>query len=158
MKRVFAVLLIICSIQLTLASDTQYRFKVYVKVDGDDEQAVNTIENYLKRELRLIGDVDVVGENDDWKYIINIVVMALDRKDGTKTGNFAIASYKAVRLEKNAYKNPETDEVFKPTFDGTLSAAYFPRENLHECCIRLAGAFDESHLEVIRNAFRRVKR
>ena len=158
MKRVSAILFISFSLQLTLASDTQHRFRVYVDISGDDEQAVNAIETYLKRELRLIDDVDVVSEDDDWKYIVNVFVMALLRKDGTKTGNFVIASYKAIRLEKDAYRNPETAEILKPTFDGTLSAAYFSRENLHEYCIRHVGAFDKSYLEVIRRAFRRLKR
>ena len=42
MKRFFTVFLIFL-IPLTLASDTQHRFKVYVEVNGDDERAVNIV-------------------------------------------------------------------------------------------------------------------
>ena len=80
MKRVIAILLISCSLQLTFASDTQHRFRVFVSVGGDDEQSVNTIETYLKRELRLLGDVDIVGRDDDCEYIIQVFCMALVRK------------------------------------------------------------------------------
>ena len=71
------LVLIFCLVMLplTLASDTQHRFKVYVDVGGDDQEAVNTIEIHLKRELRLLGDVDIVGKaDDDWRYIIEVFI------------------------------------------------------------------------------------
>lgn len=83
---------------LTLASETQHRFKVYVRVDRDDRQAVNTIESHLKGELRLLRDVDIVGERDNWEYIIENFVLTLEFEDGRKTGYFAIATHYAIRL------------------------------------------------------------
>ncbi len=154
------LVLIFCLVMLplTLASDTQHRFKVYVAVSGDDEQSVNTIESHLKRELRLLGDVDVVGKTDDWGEILYIYVMAMEWKDGTKTGSFAIATYTATRLPKDMYKNPESYKFFQATSVGKLGVAYYPRDSLHEFCINHVGHFDKSRLENFRSVLRRLKR
>ena len=98
-------LLCLFTLPLTLASDTQHRFKVYVTVSGDDINATNFIENHLKRELRILGDVDIVGVHDNWGYIIDFNVMSIDLTDGRKSGNFAISSYHASRLGEHLFKN-----------------------------------------------------
>ena len=94
------LMLIVCLfiIPLTLASDTQHRFKVYVSVGGDDDQTVNIIDSHLKRELRLLGDVDIVGYYDGWKYIIAVSVKELETADGRKLGKHVIADYSGNRL------------------------------------------------------------
>lgn len=63
LKVKFFVAFLMILLPLTLASEAQHRFKVYVKVgdDGHNKHAVNTIESHLKRELRLLGDVNIVG-------------------------------------------------------------------------------------------------
>lgn len=156
MKRVIVILLISCSLQLTLASDTQHRFRVFVDVGGDDEQSVNTIETYLKRELRLLGDVDIVGRDDDWEYIIQVFCMALVRKDGIKTGNFAVAAYTANRLGKWAYSVPSVYEFHQSILPRQLIAGYYPmRETLPQFCIEAVGFFDKNHLQSARSFFRR---
>ena len=138
------LVLIFCLVMLplTLASDTQHRFKVYVDVSGDDKQVVNTIESHLKRELRLLGDVDIVGKDDDWEYIIGIFVLEIKWKDGTTTGSFAIAIYDAIRLPKYMYKDPKDYESWKAILNVEPSVAYYPKERLHEYCINKAGAFN----------------
>lgn len=160
MKRVIAILLISCGLQLTLASDTQYRFRVFVNVGGDDEQAVNTIETYLKRELRLLGDVDIVAVDGDWEYIIQVYCMALERRiDGTKTGEFAIAAYTAMRLGKWVYSAPANYEAYRSILPGQLLAGYYPtRENLPQYCIEVVGLFDKEHLQSVRSFFRSLQK
>lgn len=154
MKRVIAILVISCSLQLTLASDTQHRFRVFVDVIGDDKQAVNTIEIHLKRELRLLGDVDIVGVDGDWVFIIEVACMALKWKNGTKAGGFAIASRPAVRLSKSAYLDP-ADYKFQATIFGTLTAAYDQRESLPQYCIETVGRFDKDYLQTLRSRYKK---
>ena len=50
---------------------------------GEDKQA-STIESHLNRELRLLGDVDVVGEDEDWELILDVISMAIKYKDGAR--------------------------------------------------------------------------
>jgi hypothetical protein len=128
---------------------------VYVGVKGNDEQAVNTIESHLKRELRLLGDVDIVRENDDWEYLIAIDVSELKLKDGTETQVYAIGTYHANRLEK---EYTVLFNFLKPTYNGILGSAYYPRENLHEFCINVAGKFEKDKLEFPRSTIEKLKR
>lgn len=75
-KILFLVLLVaLCSLSI-LAQ--QKRFKVGVVVDGDDALRTDT-ESYLKRELRSLGDVDVVTELPD--YSVSVHVMALEKNN-----------------------------------------------------------------------------
>lgn len=146
------LVLIFCLVMLplTLASDTQHRFKVYVEVSGDDERTVRTIESYLKRELRLLGDVDIVGSEDgDWKYMIKFFVMALEWKDLIGEEVYAIAKYQGVRLPKMAYTVPEGYKSFPATVSWTsiLSVAKCPEGKLPQLCIEYIGSFDKNRLQ-----------
>ena len=145
----FVTLFCILMIPLTLASDTQHRFKVYVFVIGTDEaeQAINTVESHLKRELRLLGDVDVVGKDDNWEFICEILIMTLKFKDGRQTGSFAIGGYHAHRLGAYFYKNPKDYQIMQATWGGVLRTAYYPREALPEFCIQNVNSFDKNLLE-----------
>ena len=144
-------------ISLTLASDTQYRFKVYVSVSGDDEQAVQTIDSYIKRELRLLGDVDIVGEKDDWEYIIGIFVSQLENKDGRKSGKYTIANYSGIRLGNWHYALPNGFKDVPSVAYSTLrlGAAYYSKDSLHEYCIRIVGGFDKDKLQWFRSILSR---
>ncbi len=53
MRNLISVILMVF-LPLTLASDTQHRFKVYVSVDGDDETTTGLLTSHLKRELRAL--------------------------------------------------------------------------------------------------------
>ena len=158
MKVRFFVAFLVMLLPLTLASETQHRFKVHVRVEGDgrNRQAVNTVESHLKRELRLLGDVDIVGVSDNWEYIINIFVLTLEFKDGRKTGSFAIATHDAIRLNEIHYKSPTTYKTIQATLGGNLGAAYYPSETLSEFCVNHVNRFDKDRLEPAR-AFKKMK-
>lgn len=154
MRNLICVILIVL-VPLTLASNTQHRFKVYVRVSGyDSRQAVNTIESHLKRELRLLGDVDVVGEDDNWEYIIYIFVMSRDWKDGTKTGWYIIGTYEAARLARFVYEDPAYYKSSQATLGGILGAAHYSKEKLSEFCINHVGKFEKYTLEPRRSLLR----
>ena len=152
MKRFFTVFLIFL-IPLTLASDTQHRFKVYVEVNGDNEQAINTIESYLKREFRLLGDVDVVEKDGDWEYILSVYPTNMEFIDGTKTEHFIISYYAAARFPKEFIDTTDNDwamavyTLSKPVIDVVLGSANYPRERLSEWCINIVNKFDKGKLE-----------
>ena len=151
MKFMRKLILLCCIflIPLTLASDTQHRFKVYVDVGGDDEQAVNTIESHLKRELRLLGDVDVVGKDNNWRYVLQVFVMALGTEDVVGQETYAIATYEGFRLAKIAYQEPFVYEnlpsIVYPM--SVLGVAKFPKRKLPQFCIEHVGSFDKRMLQ-----------
>lgn len=161
MKVKFFVAFLVILLPLTLASETQDRFLVYVKVGGDEhnKHAVNTVDSHLKRELRLLGDVDIVGESDNWEYIIEVVMLTLKLKDGRETGNFAIATRHAIRLNDFYYKYPKQYKTMPATFGGILGAAYYSRESLPHFCVNHVNSFDKNILEhdrVLRKALRKA--
>lgn len=149
----FVTLFCVLMIPLTLTSDTQHRFKVYVQVYGEDKQAVSTIESHLNRELRLLGDVDVVGEDEDWELILDVISMAIKYKDGSETGSFVIGTYDAIRFREvdPDYKNPRDFKELIPTFAGTVAVAHSTREKLPEFCIQHVNDFDKKYLTLFRN-------
>ena len=65
--------MLVVFLPLTLASQTQIRFKVYVGVDGDDAHINNVLENHLKREFRLLGDVDIVEFDENRDFILRFL-------------------------------------------------------------------------------------
>ena len=151
----FVLLFCIFMLPLTLASDTQHRFKVYVEVGGDDEGAVRTIESHLKREFRLLGDVDIVGENDDWEFTVETFFISNKYKDGRKTGTYAVATYNAIRVPEWHFTNPETYKDRQPTAFGKLSAGYMHQDMLPRYCVEYVGSFEKDTLEVYREGLRR---
>ena len=154
LKFKFFVAFLVMLLPLTLASETQHRLKVYVKVagDGDNKHAVNTVESHLKRELRLLGDVDIVGETDNWVYIIEMFVLTLEFQDGRKTGRFAIAIREAYRLNELAYKYPTDYKTIQATCFGNLGAAHYPSEGLPKFCVIFVNGFEKRVLERVRAA------
>ena len=98
MRNLFSVMLIVL-LPLTLASQTQHRFKVFVTVDGDDETTTGLLTSHLKRELRALGDVDIVRYADDWEFVIRVVYQEHAR-GGVKTGDLSIAYTMDHRIPK----------------------------------------------------------
>ena len=58
--------------------------------DGKDNYAVNIVESYLKRELRLLGDIDVVGEDDDWEYLLMLMCYLWNLLKGIRLGGLRL--------------------------------------------------------------------
>ncbi|MCY4570166.1 MAG: hypothetical protein OXD49_17910 [Candidatus Poribacteria bacterium] len=151
MRNYICIFLIVC-LPLTLASETQHRFKVYVSVDGDNESVTTLLSSHLKRELRALGDVDVVRYNDNWEYYINIVYFEIKTVSGAKTGDLAIAQYIARRVPKFAFTelaSRTTIAVYPGT--GTLGVSHWKTENLQEWCISTVGRFNDQKLEDARS-------
>ncbi len=144
MRNLVSVMLIVL-LPLTLASDTQHRFKVYVSVDGDDETTTGLLTSHLKRELRALGDVDIVGWDGDWEFRIAAVYHEIKTKGGVKTGNLSIAHTYQARVPKHFLK--DYVHYIKAVYPGFLGAAHWPKDNLQEWCVYAAGNFNDDTLE-----------
>ena len=149
MRNLIYVMLVVF-LPLTLASDTQHRFKVHVGVNGDDKTTTGILTSHLKRELRALGDVDIVGWTGDWKYTIRVFYHEIKTKGGVKTGNLAIASITEARLYKHYLKDFVQQDIIKPVLPGTLGVAYWPKDDLQEWCISTVGAFNDDELDSVR--------
>lgn len=84
--------ILVVSLPLTLASQTENRFKVAVGVFGEDTHITNVLESGLKREFRLLGDVDIVEPDANWQFILTTQYLECEFMDGRKTGHIALAT------------------------------------------------------------------
>ena len=157
MKNLISVILMVF-LPLTLASQTQHRFQVYVEVSGDNETITGILTSHLKRELRALGDVDIVGEDDDWDYVMRVIYRENATKGGVKTGGVSIASYMAIRVPKFWFKDAFQDTDLKAvSFPVNLGTSFWPKDNLQEWCISEAGSFNDLYLESYRSLSRKWK-
>ena len=150
MKNLISVILMVY-LPLTLASETQHRFQVYVDVEGDDETITNILTSHLKRELRALGDVDIVGEDDDWGYALRVRYIEHER-GGVKTGDLSIAYIREMCLGKFYFKDDSRNTM--AIFPGILRVSVWDKDNLQGLCISVVGYFNDTHLESYRRALR----
>lgn len=142
-------LFLVVLLPLTVASDTQHRFLVCVQVDGGDKTATALITAHLKRELRALGDVDIVGYIDEWEYLLKVFYVVLQNKTGAETGYFSIASSFSMRVPRLYFL--ESFSNVKVVYPPTLAAAYWPRDNLQEWCIMTVGDINDRNLDAYRS-------
>ena len=138
-------------IRVPVESQTQHRFEVYVSVGGDNETITTLITSHLKRELRALGDVDIVGKDDGWGYALRVRYIEHER-GGVKTGDLSIAYIREMRLGKFYFKDDSRHTM--AVFPGNLGIAVWTKDNLQELCISVAGYFNDTYLESYRSALR----
>ena len=147
MRKKLVLMICFSMFALTLASDTQQRAKVLVHVLAGDETVRKIIDSHLKKELRSHGDIDIVESEDDWEHLIEIYAMSADKKDGSPTGMFTIASYDAYRVPKARLTYPIDYEMRSPIMWGSLGTAFYALDDLPRFCSLHARAFVQAHLE-----------
>ena len=144
---------------LSLASDTQHRFKVHVRVTIDDETTKSIFSSYVKRELRSLGDVDIVGVGDEWEYMLDFVAIeqtyaSTDRKTGTISIAWNVYKSASHLLDESSGLYFHGDVVFQPLLRLRVNST----ENLDSSCKEIVAQFDTKNLEVIReNRWYRIK-
>ena len=154
MRNLICVMLVVF-LPLTLASQTQMRFKVYVGVDGDDAYITNTLESNLKRELRLLGDVDIVDFDENRDFILAVAHLSTTFKDGRKAGWVALASIFTERIPDFYFKTDCLADLKSwPVYAGNLSVGYYDIDNLDKYCVDRVGSIDKDQLTPIRKLFR----
>lgn len=153
--RVLSYVLLVVFLPLTLASDTQHRFKVYVDVDGDDETITSLLTSHLKRELRALGDVDIVGYDGGWIFAFRVFYLEQKTKGGVKTGYLSIAYITETRVSPSFFK----DDIsrLKVVYPGRLGAATWAKERVQELCISITGDFNDDTLDFVRSIRKSAK-
>lgn len=146
--RFLIYMLLVVFLPLTLASDTQHRFSVFVSVGGADETITGLLTSHLKRELRALGDVDIVAYGGDWGFTLRVFYVQTETKGGVKTGGLSIASIRETRVPKIRLK--DNFSSLRAVTPGTLAAAYWPKDDLQEWCILEVGSFNDNILEKAR--------
>lgn len=152
MKTKVVLITFLCIIvPLTLASDTQIRFKVCVHVYNEpDTDLDERLEAFLKRELRALGDVDIVGKNSDWDLLYTYNIMEVEYKDGRKTEEIVIASATHHIVPKFLFKSYKFQEPDKPVYFWGLAPTFWYKDDLHEFAIQHVSKRDKNDLEPIR--------
>ena len=154
MKNSICVVLMVF-LPLTLASQTQKRFRVTVFVTGDDVHTTNVLESHLKRELRILGDVDIVDIDENWHFVLAIQYLECDFMDGRKTGHVALASIFLDRIPDFYFKADRLVNLKRqPVYAEFPAVAYYNRNTLDKYCIRTIGSIDKNHLTPIRKLLR----
>ena len=114
-----------------------HNFKVHVSVTCEDEHTKSLIQSYIKRELRSLGDVLIVGNND--QYILNIVaVEPTYEATGRKIGGIAIGSVFFRKTLSGDYSYPDLRVCGDDTKD------------LEGICKSIVANIDTRHLEPVR--------
>lgn len=135
------------------------RFKVYVEVDCEDDITKNSIESYIKRELRSLQDVEIVVK-ENAKLFLRCMAIVETTKSGQKTGYIIIAynilskyptgilasvltkeNYRLLSDPKSIWKLPNL--YFEPLLG--LISGYFT--NIDEICKGIVVRFDVNQLE-----------
>ena len=141
---------------LTLASDTQHRFKVTVFVSGNDAHINNVLESHLKREFRLLGDVDIVAMDTwDWHFALQVNSFEVKYKNGTKTGSVVLADVFNKRLPNYYFKAAHLTNLKRPAvYIHGPGVAHYPKDRLDEYCVNTVGDIDKNTLMPIRKLLR----
>lgn len=145
----------------TGTNSSQYSAKVKVQVTASDN-IKGSVSSYINRELRSLGDVELVEENPEW--IINILAMELQTVGGHKSG-VAVST-----VIINTFNNQLLSDWFQPEFKNvgiqvTSGLAWYPdqwlnvgsSDGLQKLCKGIVADFDTKYLEEDRKSFRRVR-
>ena len=155
MKNLICVVMLVVFLPLTLASQTQKRFRVYVHVYGEDKHTTNVLESGLKREFRLLGDVDIVEVDENWQFICSVTYIEHQFRDGRKTGQVTLASVFYEKVPFSYFKADRYTALPLPAVYATgLSAAIYPQNDLDEYCVVKVGSEDKNNLAPIRKLLR----
>ena len=150
MRNLICVMLVVF-LPLTLASQTQNRLKVTVYVFGDNAHTNNVLESHLKRELRLLGDVDIVAMDEFWHFALQVSYLENTYKDGTKTGWVTLASVLNERIPDIYFKELWLGVLKRhPVYPGPTIPAFYPKDDLDEYCVSEIGRIDKNDLTPVR--------
>ena len=154
MRNLICVMLVVF-LPLTLASQTQHRFKVHVAVFGEDAHITNILESNLKRELRLLGDVDIVEVDENWQFVLTIQYLECEFVDGRKTGHVALAWVFNERIPHYYFEALWVDLLKKsPVYPEVPVVAYYKRDTLDKFCVTTIGSIDKNHFTPARKLLR----
>ena len=131
------------------APDEQ-ELKIYVNVSAneDDQIEKDIIESHIKRELRALGNIDIVDEKDYWLFRIEISALG-NTLNGDKLPMMSIANSVHVRvpspfLTPDAFKsNDSLTSMWVPVYSTGPDVSYWGRDDLPKWCVSKANSFDK---------------
>lgn len=163
------------------------KFEVRLIVECSDDITRTLIESYIKRELRSLGDVEIVDKKDP-ERILSLVAIAHTSTSGNKTGDTSIAVMRASKhtcwsdilhalhdyqqtFEKDlsdAERNSRVRKMVEITNEHGSSPAYsYPDlglvvnitdKDLQNTCKEIVAKFDVKDLEPIRKIRKSIVR
>ena len=161
--RALLIIVLVVFIPLVVVSDTQDRFKICIITDLKDaaERDVylhSRLETFVSRELRLLGDVDIVSPEANWTYSVVIQILPTTTKDGRKTGwnSIAVGLFSAVpsSMFQHEYMRNLKFGSLKPVHIHTIIPVYWHQDDFDSLAIELAGIINKS-LNVTRGYLKR---
>lgn len=160
------LVLLVCLflIPLTLVSETQHRFRIAVHVfigkhgDVHDTYVKDFLETRLKKELHILGDVDVVELAEGWHFALEITYFQHTLTDGRKTGWISIADgfYEGIPhsyFKVDRYHDLRGIPIYLGGFSG-LGVSLYQRDELNQYCVKRVEAIDKTVLTPIRELLR----
>ena len=121
--------------------------------DNDDAQIRSDLESNLKREFRLLGDVDIVEFDEFWHFTLYVNFFQIEFKDGRKTGYVALASVFYQKIPHTYFKVDRLANLLgESVYIQAPNPAYYHRDNLDKYCVGTVGDIDKSHLAPIRKS------
>ncbi len=138
MKQLLAIsILVFIFVGNAYAPDVQ-KFKVYVHVstpEEEDKTEKQIIEVTLKRELRALGNVEIVDGDDDWVCRIMINTKGMQYEDGRKIPKISIAYSIQWRVHKSQFKSYDYTNPGIPVFDLTgPGLGFWSKDDLLTLC------------------------
>ena len=144
-RAVFVALAVVL-LPLSMASDTQHRFKVCLGIDiGDNVVLEERFSAFVKRELRNLGDVDIVRISDDWDFRVTFTMIEHTAKNNKalKSGWISIAQIIYTPVPKSAFKEYKYKSIGIPVHLPRVWVAYSHIDVLFEYTIIAVNNFDE---------------
>lgn len=148
MTRRALLILLFCSFAVSVSAQTKPKFKptfrIWVDVSGDN---ISEAESYLKRELRSLGDVEIVDHFAIPHFTIHAVILRTKNMSGRETG-LAISWVTESHLHKleDKYTGILLDHQLWTT--GT--------ESLKRKCEEYIARFDSMALEPMRGGIKEI--
>jgi hypothetical protein len=138
------------------------RFSAKVKVSVEGEESVNSsVSSYLNRELRSLGDVELVDKDHEWE--ISVLILATRSVGGQNMG-FVLST-----VIIPTFSNQWLREYLIPKYQDlvlniTSGLSYYPKQwiniggtkDIQEICKRIIANFDTTCLEENRKVFRQI--
>ena len=156
MKRIIAYVMVLGTFGLLFVGQAadedlkDQKVKVYVFVVANNDEVTNRhiIESHLKRELRMLGNVEIVDFEDDWTFRILIQAIFLKNKTGVKTGWVSLALSTHMRVPKRFFKHYDFPPSYEPVYVTSCpSASYWNTNGLPDWCVGAANSFEEQSLK-----------
>lgn len=138
------------------------QWKVKVTVSAD-ESIKNSVSSYLNRELRSLGDVDIVDNNPEWQ--LSILGGELETAGGRKTGvvlsTVILTPFNSKILLSQQLKPEYKDKALQMTSQLFWYPEHWlrigPADSLQTLCKEIIAAFDTKYLEEQRRSRRSFK-